>query len=703
MICMISKYVLNYFADLVHEVRANPRHDVNDTEDDITHERRTKARHDVNVAANENTHGGRWGKRAKKDYPNLKHRTSPLELHNSISQLTIAQKQAVRELGFGSILNLQIKDVPPKLSYWVLSHFDPKRSEIILGIDRRVHVAEDDVRLMFGFPRGQRKIEKPSLLETSDVIKEWSFGLIESYGNSYVPSHILDCFEDVDRASEFNWCAHVLKCLIEHTAAWKENTNKYFTGPTLFIILVYVDRVVLGYRRVARSIPAIMEWKDMMSLRRQNMEIVEGGFGQGYCDGPCREEDVVGVVPGRMQQKNEANVNVNVNEGVPPVDEPDAGGDINENEDEQLNPMNADVIDDLSDMHAVAIGLLKQGKVISDALSTIMETVQKLPPAMLDNVAFRKIVEASMMLSRQDNVIHGESSSHPTPTQDDMDFWNNPEHIAAILEIEKAAIEREQLQKELCSMPSFSLGLTQEWDGIVNLARDAVELAEKEAGINPDLHGTPHRPESSIMEDTSDVGRRSADTMGVNAPDVENAGNIADITEKGKGVTAVGKRKYKVDDKMTTRCNNLIRKTNVLVSPFIVRPIVASDKLDLKQKKLFYWIVENDESDLDEVVYSDSIMEFRRRELMSICPNQYLSSAVLDVWSVIMNHNEKLRAPNSTSRFFATTYICLGTVVDAPPTWDYAKRFTTFADRLIGEIGNVSGLQLDKIDMVICN
>ncbi|KAH6758737.1 hypothetical protein C2S51_018972 [Perilla frutescens var. frutescens] len=469
--------------DLVREVRANPRHDVNDTEDDITHERRTKARHDVNVAATDNTHGGLWGKRAKKDYPKLKHRTSPLELHNSISQLTIAQKQSVRELRFGSILSLQIKDVPPKLSYWVLSHFDPKRSEIILGIDRRVHVAEDDVRLMFGFPRGQRKIEKPSLIETSDVIKEWRSQferppnriraidvcikmLEDRKGGVWFKKHFLD----VDRASEFNWCAHVLKCLIEHTVAWKENTNKYFTGPTLFITLVYVDQVVLGYRRVARSIPAILEWKDMMILRRQNMEIVEGGFGQGYCDGPCREEDV----------------------GVPPVDEPDASGDKNENEDEQLNPMNADVIDDLSDMHTVAIGLLKQGKVISDALSTIMETVRKLPPAMLDNVAFCKTVE-----------------------------------------------------KELCSMPSFNLGLTQEWDSIVNLARDAVELAKKEAGINPDLHGTPHRTESSIMEDTSDVGRRSADTMGVNAPDDENAGNIADITEKGKGVTAVGKRKYK--------------------------------------------------------------------------------------------------------------------------------------------------------------
>ncbi|KAH6787383.1 hypothetical protein C2S52_006935 [Perilla frutescens var. hirtella] len=512
-----------------------------------------------------------------------------------------------------------------------------------------------------------------------------SFCLIESYGNSYVPSHILDCFEDVDRASNFNWCAHVFKCLIEHTSAWRENTNKYFNGPTLVITLVYVDRVVLGYRSVARSIPAILEWKDMMILRRENIEIVEGGFGQGYCDEPCKEKDVVSVVPGRMQQENEANINVNVNEGVPPVVEPDAGGDINENDDEQLNPMNADVIDDLSDMHSVAIGLLKQGKVISDALSTIMETVRKLSPGMLDNVAFRKTIEASMMLSRQDQVIHGESSSQPTPPQDDMDFWNNPEHIAAILEIEKAAMEREQLQKELCSMPSFSLGLTQQWDGIVNLARDAVELAEKEAigcrnekiqGITLIFHNQHYIfPDYLFKFFVINVNRQGA------------GGRV--FKGKGKEEVRWGDVNYQLD----AICINTLKFVVVIL------PIVASDKLDLKQKKLFYWIVENDESDIDEVVYSDSIMEFRRRELMSIYPNQYLSSAVLDVWSVIMNYNEKLQAPNSTMRFFATTYICLGTVVDAPPTWDYEKRSTTFADRLISEIGNVSGLQLDKIDM----
>ncbi|KAH6781823.1 hypothetical protein C2S52_001385 [Perilla frutescens var. hirtella] len=157
------------------------------------------------------------------------------------------------------------------------------------------------------------------------------------------------------------------------------------------------NRVVLGYRRVARSIPTILEWKDMMLLRRQNMEIVEGGFGHGCCDGPCKEEDVVGIVHEGMHQENEGNDNVN--EGVLLVVEPDEGGARNVNDDEQVNLINANVIDDLSDMHTVAIGPLKQGKVISDALSTIMATVRKLPPGMLDNVAFCKTVEASMMVN----------------------------------------------------------------------------------------------------------------------------------------------------------------------------------------------------------------------------------------------------------------------------------------------------------------
>ncbi|KAH6787751.1 hypothetical protein C2S52_007303 [Perilla frutescens var. hirtella] len=91
----------------------------------------------------------------------------------------------------------------------------------------------------------------------------------------------------------------------------------YFTGPTLFITLVYVDRVVLGYRRVTRSIPAIVEWKDMVLLRRQNISILDGGFGHGYYDGPCKDEDVMGVVVGDMHHENEANNNVD--EGVPPI------------------------------------------------------------------------------------------------------------------------------------------------------------------------------------------------------------------------------------------------------------------------------------------------------------------------------------------------------------------------------------------------
>ncbi|KAH6798602.1 hypothetical protein C2S51_035086 [Perilla frutescens var. frutescens] len=306
---------------------------------DLGCESPTKRRHDVNVAQDDNTHGRRVAKRSRKEYPNLKYQTSPLALHNSISQLTNAQKQAVRDMVFGSILNLDIKNVPPKLSYWVISNFDPKHSEIILGSDRRVHVCEDDVRLMFGFPRGQYKIERPALIKTFDVVKEWR----------------------------------------------------------------------LQFERPANRISASDVCTDML----EDIEGVDGGFGQEYCDRPCKEENVVGVVDGGMHHENEGNNNVN--ECVPLIVigvEPNEGGARNVQVDEQVNPVNAGIVDDQTDKHTVVIGLLKQ---------------------------------ASMLVSRKEPVTHGESLSQPTPTLDDIEFWDNLEHIAAILEIEEAAMKRDKL------------------------------------------------------------------------------------------------------------------------------------------------------------------------------------------------------------------------------------------------------------------
>ncbi|KAH6815107.1 hypothetical protein C2S51_019927 [Perilla frutescens var. frutescens] len=556
-----------------------------------------------------------------------------MALRNAVAKFNETQKQSVRDLGFGALLHLDIKDVPPKIAYWVLDNFDTKRCEIVLEGDRRVRVGEDNDRLIFGFPRGPHPILRKVKNAEVSLSKEWwerftdvncrkilaknvcdaaveevdggtwfkrhfmvlmTCCLIESIGNSYVSSQILDNFREVDRVANLDWCNYVIKCLVEHTTVWQKSKDKFYTGPSLFITMLYMDRVVLGYRRVPRSIPAINEWKDKILLRRQNLEIEDGGFGNGFCSGPCTEAEVV------------------------------AAGDDHE-------PVHVAAGDEAGGARAEA--------------------------------------------------------------QPDDD------HIAALLEIEAAALRRDELKRHLDG-PSFSLGFTQDWAGVMNATEEqapGAEHAQNEISISTPIDGNLI---SVLGEHAKESGCNEYKVM-ENIDIVTNESGAAsmDVGEKGAVVANVATKTNKTGDKMTIRAKNESRKTNVLVSPYLVRPIVASEKLSMQQKKLYYWIMRNEEANFEEVVYFDSKMEFRRRELLTLAPGEYLSSAILDVWSVIMNHNEKLRGPDSPRRFFSTTYPCLGTAVTVPATWDYARRSSTFSSRLLSEINNVDGLHLANIEM----
>ncbi|KAH6770400.1 hypothetical protein C2S52_015203 [Perilla frutescens var. hirtella] len=406
-----------------------------------------------------------------------------------------AQRQSVREMGFGDLLHLDISDVPPKIAYWILDNFDVKRGKIVFEGDRRVHVNENDVQLIFGFPKGPRLIvkkarnAKASLLSVwlgrfedkhckrirathvaDDMIKEADGGLwfrrqflvlvtcclIERAGNCYVLPQILDTFQNIDRVAELNWCGYLMKCLIEHTRAWQANKEKNYTGPSLFITLLYMDRVVLGYRRVPRAIPAIKQWKESKLLNRQNLEIAEGGFGQDSSSSNG-SGDRDGIQADDVFEPDIAN-----QPHKPPV------------HDEAYND-NEGVEEDLTDAHIVAASLLKKGKLISDTLSSIMSTISKLPSQMLENTALRKAVESALLVTQPAGTtgVHAAPISEANSTQEDIDFWENQEHIDAILEMEQAALQRDALKKKL-DMHRYGMRSASDWVGVLNVARNVI-------------------------------------------------------------------------------------------------------------------------------------------------------------------------------------------------------------------------------------
>ncbi|XP_057800705.1 uncharacterized protein LOC131016113 [Salvia miltiorrhiza] len=67
-----------------------------------------------------------------KNHHMLRSRGSPSYLQKLISSLNDAQKEAVRQIGFGDFLHLQINELTTKLTYWVVKNFDSKELSIQL-------------------------------------------------------------------------------------------------------------------------------------------------------------------------------------------------------------------------------------------------------------------------------------------------------------------------------------------------------------------------------------------------------------------------------------------------------------------------------------------------------------------------------------------------------------------------------------------
>ncbi|KAG6430847.1 hypothetical protein SASPL_108920 [Salvia splendens] len=63
-------------------------------------------------------------------------------------------KTAVRQLGFGGLLEYDMAYIPTTLAYWLLEHFDHLRCSLKLPNGDEVGIGAKDVELIFDFPNG---------------------------------------------------------------------------------------------------------------------------------------------------------------------------------------------------------------------------------------------------------------------------------------------------------------------------------------------------------------------------------------------------------------------------------------------------------------------------------------------------------------------------------------------------------------------
>ncbi|GJX04119.1 hypothetical protein Tco_0190035 [Tanacetum coccineum] len=80
-------------------------------------------------------------------------RIPPNNLFWVMTQLSAREKQAVRDIGFGKLIDFKIKDIPTRLAYWLLDHFDEEACCLNIN-GKEIEITRELVRDVLGVPLG---------------------------------------------------------------------------------------------------------------------------------------------------------------------------------------------------------------------------------------------------------------------------------------------------------------------------------------------------------------------------------------------------------------------------------------------------------------------------------------------------------------------------------------------------------------------
>uniref|UniRef100_A0A7N0TR72 Uncharacterized protein n=1 Tax=Kalanchoe fedtschenkoi TaxID=63787 RepID=A0A7N0TR72_KALFE len=103
----------------------------------------------------------------------FKSRCTPQRLHQVISQLDRAHKKAIQKLGFETILELGVYEIPSRFGEWIVDNFDHKHSILSMKAGE-LKIGLDEVHKVFGLPNGGTHINLEQRTDYSkQIVKDW--------------------------------------------------------------------------------------------------------------------------------------------------------------------------------------------------------------------------------------------------------------------------------------------------------------------------------------------------------------------------------------------------------------------------------------------------------------------------------------------------------------------------------------------------
>ncbi|KAK9689762.1 hypothetical protein RND81_09G079100 [Saponaria officinalis] len=265
--------------------------------------------------------------------PSLRTRMSPAGLYQFIKDNPSDQQlQAIKEMGFGGLVQIQTDTVPGQLAYWLASDFDPYKSSLM---DGELPIHDIDIKIALGIPMGPRVVdeavfgdkseefssavekwklqyEKDKRIEPKDILskmktqrdggeefkRNFIVYIVSTFlggvKSSIVSLKVLKCLNNVAEIPNFNWCEFTRKKLVDNVISWQKEEVKQditkenvFKGPIMGLVYVYLDRVVFKIRTVPRTFPTICSWsKEFICDRIKQEKKFTKTFGKGFVD--CR-------------------------------------------------------------------------------------------------------------------------------------------------------------------------------------------------------------------------------------------------------------------------------------------------------------------------------------------------------------------------------------------------------------------------------
>ncbi|CAI9266192.1 unnamed protein product [Lactuca saligna] len=214
-------------------------------------------------------------------------RVSLHSIYGVVKSMNHKQKECVRNLGFGSLIDMKTQSIPAKLCYFVVDSFDPLEMVIKTEVSN-ILVTREDVNRVLGLPMRIDQLNSVDLRGNEEWYEIWKdqfkkpLSLITP--NDVVYKIIERC--EADMVFVANFIILVCTCFgscnkQEEKLIWgRSDIKTFFNGPSVFLTLLYVDRIQCRQMLMVRRYPVINNWTlEQLKVREMN-EISNGGFGR---------------------------------------------------------------------------------------------------------------------------------------------------------------------------------------------------------------------------------------------------------------------------------------------------------------------------------------------------------------------------------------------------------------------------------------